>query len=93
MFVVDFYQTVQTNLPIYTDYDELMMKLSNGNVSALLALCEGNSPVTGEFPSQRPVARNFDVFFDLRLNKRLSKQWWGWWLEYNCTSMAKFNGG
>ena len=38
--------------------------------SALLALCTGNSPVTGEFPSQRPVTRSFDVFFDLR--KRLS---------------------
>ena len=41
--------------------------------SALLALCAGNSPVTGEFPSQRPVTRNFDVLFDLRLNKPLSK--------------------
>ena len=40
--------------------------------SALLALCAGNSPVTGEFPSQKPVARSFDVFFHLRLNKRLS---------------------
>ena len=40
-----------------------------------------NSPVTGEFPTQRPVTRSFDVFFDLRLNKRLSKQWWGWWFE------------
>ena len=30
---------------------------------------------------QRPVTRNFDVFFDLRLNKRLSKQWWGWWFK------------
>ena len=49
--------------------------------SALLALCVGNSPVTGEFPSQRPVTRSFDVFFDLRLNKRLSKQWWGCWFE------------
>ena len=37
--------------------------------SALLALCAGNSPVTGKFPSQRPVTRRFDVFFDLRLNK------------------------
>ena len=37
--------------------------------SALLALCARNSPVTGEFPSQRPVTRSFDVFFDLRLNK------------------------
>ena len=49
--------------------------------SALLALCAGNSPVTGEFPSQRPVTRSFDVFFDLHLNKRLSKQSWGWWFE------------
>ena len=49
--------------------------------SALLALCAGNSPITGEFPAQRPVTRSFDVFFDLRLNKRLSKQSWGWWFE------------
>ena len=49
--------------------------------SALLAICVGNSPVTGEFPAQRPVTRSFDVFFDLRLNKRLSKQSWGWWFE------------
>ena len=41
--------------------------------SALLDLCAGNSPVTGEFPAQKPVTRNFDVFFDLHLNKRLSK--------------------
>ena len=41
---------------------------------ALLAICAGNSPVPGEFPAQRPVTRSFDVFFDLRLNKRLSKQ-------------------
>ena len=38
---------------------------------ALLALFVGNSPVTGEFPPQRPVTRSFDVLFDLRLNK-----WW-----------------
>ena len=49
--------------------------------SALLAICSGNSPVTGEFPTQRPVTCSFDVFFDLRLNKRLSKQLWGWWFE------------
>ena len=49
--------------------------------SALLATCAGNSPVTGEFPAQRPVTRSFDVFFGLRLNKRLSKQWRGWWFE------------
>ena len=36
--------------------------------SALLAICAGNSPVTGEFPTQRPVMWSFDVFFDLGLN-------------------------
>ena len=48
-------------------------------LSALLAICAGNSPVPGEFPTQRPVTRSFDVYFDLRPNKRLSKQSWGWW--------------
>ena len=49
--------------------------------SALLAISAGNSPVPGEFPTQRPVTRSFDVYFDLRLNKRLCKQSWGWWFE------------
>ena len=35
--------------------------------SALLAICAENSPVTGEFPAQRPVTRSFDALFDLRL--------------------------
>ena len=43
-------------------------------LAALLSICAGNSPVPGEFPAQNPVTRSFDVFFDLRLNKRLSKQ-------------------
>ena len=54
-------------------------------VSALLALCAGKSPVTGEFPTQRPVTRSFDAFFDLRLNKLLGKQSWGWWFESHRT--------
>ena len=37
--------------------------------SVLLALCAGNSPVPGEFPSQKPVTQSFDVFFDLCLKK------------------------
>ena len=49
-----------------------MMTSSNGNFSALLALCAGNSPVTGEFPSHRLVTQSFDIFFDLSLNKRLN---------------------
>ena len=43
--------------------------------SALLAICAGNSQVTGEFPPQRPVTQSFDVFFDRRQNKRMSKQY------------------
>ena len=50
-------------------------------ISALLAICAENSPVPAEFPAQRPVARCFDVFIHLRLNKRLNKQSWGWWFE------------
>ena len=57
--------------------------------SALLALCAGNSPVTGEFPAQRPVTRSFDVLFDVRLNKRLSKQSWGWWFETQSCSLSR----
>ena len=49
--------------------------------SALLGLCVGNSQVTSESPSQRPVTRSFDVFFDLRPNKQLNKQSRGWWFE------------
>ena len=60
------------------------MTSSNGNifhVTELLAICVGNSPVPGEFPKQRSVTRGFDVYFDLRPNKRISKQSWGWWFE------------
>ena len=53
--------------------------------STLLAICVGNSPVTGEghyfFPVQRPMMRSFDVFFDLSLNNQLNKQSGGWWFE------------
>ena len=58
-----------------------MMTSSNGNIFRVTGHLCGNSPVTGEFPAQRPVTRSFDVFFDLRLNIWLSKQSWGWWFE------------
>ena len=58
-----------------------MMTSSMEKNPALLALCAANSPVTGEFPAQRPVTRSFDVFFDPRLNKWLSKRSWGWWFD------------
>ena len=51
------------------------MTSSNGNIFRVTGhLC-------GEFTAQRPVTRSFDVFFDMRLNKKLSKQSWGWWFE------------
>ena len=61
--------------------------------SALLAICAGNSPVPGEFPTQRPVTRSFDVYFDLRPNKRLSKQPWGWWFETLSCSLWRHRNG
>ena len=57
--------------------------------SALLALCAGNSPVTGEFPSHRPAPRSFSVFFDLRLNRRLSKQTRRRWFETPSRSLLR----
>ena len=55
------------------------MTSSNGNIFRVTGLLCGE--VTGEFPSQRPVTRSFEGFLELRLNKRLSKQSWGWWFE------------
>ena len=57
------------------------MTSSNGNIFRFTGHLCGDSPVPGEFPAQRPETRSFDAFFDLRLNKRLSKQSWGWWVE------------
>ena len=49
--------------------------------------------VTGEFPAQRPVTLNFDVLFDLRLNKRSSKPTWGWWFETPSCSLWRHSNG
>ena len=59
----------------------LMMTSSNGNIFRVTGPLCGEFTGPGEFPTQRPVTRSFGVFFDLRLNKRLSKQPWGWWFE------------
>ena len=58
-----------------------MMTSSNRNIFRVTGPLCGEFTSRGEFPTQRPVTRSFDVFFDLRLNKRLSKQPWGWWFE------------
>ena len=58
-----------------------MMTSSNGNIFRVTGPLCGEFTGPGEFPAQRPVTRSFDVFFDERLNKRLSKQPRGWWFE------------
>ena len=68
-------------MAIHSESPSYMMASSNGNIFHVLAICEGNPPVTDGFPSQRPVTRSFHVFFDLRLNKQLSKQSRRRWLE------------
>ena len=69
------------NIPEHKSFSGTWWRHQMETFSGLLAICEGNSPVPGEFPAQRPVTRSFDVFFDLRVNKRLSKQSWGWWFK------------
>ena len=71
----------QKCVSIFQQYMATWWRHQMETFSALLVICAGNSLVPGEFPAQRPVTRSFDVFFDLRLNKRLSKQSWGWWFE------------
>ena len=75
-------------------FHDFMMTSSNGNMFRVTGFCAwnsqvtaGNSPVTGEFPSHRPVTRSFDVFFDLRLSKRLSKQSRRWLFEMPSRSL------
>ena len=50
-----------------------MMTSSNGNIFRVTGPLCGEFTGPGEFPTPRPVTRRFDVLFDLRLNKRLSK--------------------
>ena len=58
-----------------------MTTSSNGNIFRFTGPLCGEFTGPGEFPAQRPVTRSFDVCFDLRPNKWLSKQSWGWWFE------------
>ena len=67
--------------------------------SALLAFCAGNSPVTGDGHRWIPRTKASDeelwcfLWFDLRLNKRLSKQSWGWWFETPSRSLWRHCNG
>ena len=64
-----------------------MMTSSNGNIFRVIG------PLCGEFPSQSPVTRSFDVFFDQRLNKRLSKQSRRRWFETTSRSLWRHCNG
>ena len=77
-------------------FPAFMMTSSNGNMFRVTGFCAGNSPVTagnslvtGEFPSHRPVTRSFDVFFDLRLKKLLSEQSICRWFETPSRSLLR----
>ena len=83
-------QRIESQQPNNTCQSEsTMMMSSNGSIFHItVPLCGCLFlPVTGEFPAQRPVKQSFDVFFDFRLNKRLSKQSGGWWFETPCRSL------
>ena len=78
------------------EFSYVMMTSSNGNIlrvtgplCGLLAISAGNLPVTGEFPSQRSVTRIFDIFLDVRLNERLSKQSRRGWFETQSSSFCR----
>ena len=74
-------------------WNVFMMTSSNGNIFRITCHLCGNSPVPGEFPARRPVTRSFDVFVDPRLNKRLSKQSWGWWFETLSSPLCRHCNG
>ena len=57
------------------------MTSSNGNIFRVTGPLCGEFTVYRWIPLKKPVTRSFNIYFDLRLNKLLSKQSWGWWLE------------
>ena len=74
-------RTFSKHLSINPLFELSWWRYQNGNIFRVTGHLCGESPVTGEFPAQRPVTRSFDIFFDLHLNKWLSEQSWGWWFE------------
>ena len=80
--------TIQGCIPQFS-----MMTSSNGNIFRVTGPLCGEFTGPGEFPTQRPATRSFDVYFDLRLNKRLSKQPWGWWFETLSWSLWRHRNG
>ena len=74
----------------YTNLKELMYMMTSPNRNMFCVTGPLWGEPTGGFPSQRPVARSFDIFFDLRQNKRVSKQSIRWWFETSLRSLWRF---
>ena len=91
------YRNVLTNVILWTGFVSNAIttwwRHQMETFSALMAIWAGNSLVNGEFPTQRPVTRSFDVFFDLRPNERLSKQSWCWWFETLSSPLWRHRNG
>ena len=78
----DLWLKLQTDYPEYSSLSNKALttrwRHQMGTFTALLALCEGNPPVTGRLPPKRPVTRSFYVFSGACLNKRLKQSIWRW---------------
>ena len=94
MFLAQFCQTtvLRHHLTFFTVLLNAWWRHKMETFSVLMAFCAGNS-VTGEFPSQSPVTRNFAVFFDLLFNTRISKQSRGCWFETPLCSLWRHCNG
>ena len=69
------------------------MMSSNANIWRITGHLCGEFTGHRWIPRQRLVTRSFDLFFDLRLNKRLNKQWWGWWFETPSRPLWRHSNG
>ena len=76
-----------------TEPNLVTMTSSNGNIFRYWPFVRGIHRWPGEFPAQRLVTRSVDVFFDLHLYRRLSKQSWGWWFETPLHSLWRHCNG
>ena len=69
------------------------MTSSNGTIFRVTGHLCGDFTDHRWIPAQRPGTRSFDAFFDLRLNKRLSKQSWGWWFQTPSRPLWRHSNG
>ena len=70
-----------------------MMTSSNGNIFRVTGHMRGEFPGPRWIPHTKASERSFDVYFDLRPNKRLSKHLWGWWFETQSRPLWRHRNG